>query len=219
MEKSKMIHYLPGCDVRKNHPQAIEKLTNYMKNQGALIDTCCRNKEDFLKENDVLVQNCTLCQLLIQEKYPQVTCLSTYEYILQDTHFPWPNHQGEMIAIQDCLRTKENRTFQEAIRKCLLKMNYTIIELEDAYEKTNFDGIWIYNEPAVICKEIAPKTMKRLKENYFQFLSPELQEQKMKEWVKHYTSDVLVYCNGCEKGLKMGGIQPIHIVELLAENL
>lgn len=219
MEKSKMLHYLPGCDVRKNHPQAIEKLTNYMKNQGALIDRCCRNKEDFLKENDVLVQNCTLCQLLIQEKYPQVTCLSTYEYILQDTHFPWPNHQGEVIAIQDCLRTKENRTFQEAIRKCLLKMNYTIIELEDAYEKTNFDGIWIYNEPAAICKEIAPKTMKRLKENYFQFLSPKLQEQKMKEWVKHYTSDVLVYCNGCERGLKMGGIQPIHIVELLAENL
>ena len=54
-----MLHYLPGCDVRKKHPQAIEKLTNYMKNQGALIDTCCRNKEDFLKENDVLVQNCT----------------------------------------------------------------------------------------------------------------------------------------------------------------
>ena len=61
--------------------------------------------------------------------------------------------------------------------------------------------------------------MKRLKENYFQFLSPELQEQKMKEWVKHYPSDVLVYCNGCERGLKIGGIQPIHIVELLAENL
>ena len=40
MEKSKMLHYLPGCDVRKNHPQAIEKLTTYMKNQGAIIDWC-----------------------------------------------------------------------------------------------------------------------------------------------------------------------------------
>ena len=49
-----MLHYLPGYDVRKNHPQAIEKLTNYMKNQGALIDRCCRNKEDFLKENEIL---------------------------------------------------------------------------------------------------------------------------------------------------------------------
>ena len=50
-------------------------------------------------------------------------------------------------------------------------------------------------------------------------MTMQLQEQKMKEWVKHYTSDVLVYCNGCERGLKIGGIQPIHIVELLAENL
>ena len=50
-------------------------------------------------------------------------------------------------------------------------------------------------------------------------LPAKVQEEKMKEWVKRYTSDVLVYCNGCERGLKIGGIQPIHIVELLAENL
>ena len=61
-------------------------------------------------------------------------------------------------------------------------MNYTIIEIEDAYEKTNFDGIWIYNEPEVICKEIAPKAMQRLKENYFQSLPAKIQEEKMKEW-------------------------------------
>lgn len=68
MEKSKMIHYLPGCDVRKNHPQAIEKLTNYVKIRALMIDVVC-NKEDFLKENVFFVQNCTLYQLLIQEKY------------------------------------------------------------------------------------------------------------------------------------------------------
>lgn len=32
-----MLHYLPGCDVRKNHPQAIEKLTNYRKIKELLL--------------------------------------------------------------------------------------------------------------------------------------------------------------------------------------
>lgn len=63
------------------------------------------------------------------------------------------------------------------------------------------------------------ETMQRLKENYFQPLPEKVQVEKMKEWVKRYTSDVLVYCNGCERGLKIGVVQPIHIVELLAENL
>lgn len=43
------------------------------------------------------------------------------------------------------------------------------------------------------------ETMQRLKENYFQFLSPKLQEQKMKEWVKCYTSDVLINCCVCKR--------------------
>ena len=198
-----MLHYLPGCDVRKNHEQAIQKITKYMQEQGAIIDKCCRSKDDFLKEGDILVQNCTLCQLLIKEKYPDVKCMSLYEYILQDKHFPWSNHQGEIISIQDCLQ----------------KMNYTIIELEDAFEKTTFDGVWIYNEPLDICKEIAPQTMQRLKEHYIELLPQNIQEKKMKEWVKHYKNNILVYCNGCEKGHKIGGIEPIHLVELLAENL
>ena len=45
--------------VRKNHEQAIHKITKYMQEQGAIIDKCCRSKDDFLKEGDILVQNCT----------------------------------------------------------------------------------------------------------------------------------------------------------------
>ena len=47
MEKYKMLHYLPGCDVRKNHEQAIQKITKYMQEQGAIIDKCCRSKMIF----------------------------------------------------------------------------------------------------------------------------------------------------------------------------
>lgn len=55
-----MLHYLLGCDARNNHPSAILKLTNYMKQQGAKIEVCCQTKEDLFKTDDVIVKNCTL---------------------------------------------------------------------------------------------------------------------------------------------------------------
>lgn len=40
----------------------------------------------------------------------------------------------------------------------------------------------------------------------------------MKEWCAQYQTDkILVYCNGCERGIRLGGCHPIHIVELIAE--
>ena len=59
-----MLHYLPGCDVQKDHPTAIKKIKDYMIKKGAIIDKCCRTKMKLLQEGDVMVQNCTLCDLL-----------------------------------------------------------------------------------------------------------------------------------------------------------
>lgn len=39
------------------------------------------------------------------------------------------------------------------------------------------------------------ETRQRLKENYFQPLTAKIQEEKMKEWIKRYTSDILI--NSC----------------------
>ena len=36
------------------------------------------------------------------------------------------------------------------------------------------------------------ETRQRLKENYFQPLTAKIQEEKMKEWIKRYTSDILI---------------------------
>lgn len=215
-----MLHYLPGCDVKKNHPEAINKLINYLQDKGAVIDKCCRNKESFLIEGDTIINNCTLCNIVLNEVYPNSECLSLYEYVLQDDNFPWVSHSGETITIQDCWRTRDNKNLHKAIRKCLIKMDYTIIELEDNYDKTKFCGVWLNNPPAKDCIEIAPNTFKDIIDNYLELLSTDQQKSKMEEWVKHYPTDyILVYCNGCERGIKLGGKQPIHIVELLAQGL
>ena len=48
-ETSAANQYEGGYDVRKNHEQAIHKITKYMQEQGAIIDKCCRSKDDFFK--------------------------------------------------------------------------------------------------------------------------------------------------------------------------
>ena len=215
-----MLHYLPGCDVKKNHPQALLAIEKYMQEKGAIIDQCCRNKDKFLEDNDIIVHNCTLCHLVLEETYPHTQIMSLYEYILKDEHFPWVDHHGESITIQDCWRTRKNSALQTAIRPCLKKMNYTIVEMEENYDKTKYCGVWLNNPPAKDCVEIAPKTFHDIIENHLHLLSQEEQVRQMQQWCQHYTTQqIAVYCNGCEKGIKLGGKQPIHMVELLAEGL
>lgn len=215
-----MLHYLPGCDVKKNHPTAMKKILSYMKEKGAYIDDCCRTTEKFLNEDDIIVQNCTLCDLILKETHPHNQCLSLYEYILIDESFPWADHSGESIIVQDCLRTKDNIKLQKAVRQCLKKMNYRIIEMDENYNKTQFDGVWIYGMPVQECIDTAPKTMKHIIDHYVTILSEEEKENRMKEWVKQYSIDqIIVYCNGCERGIKIGGKKPTHLVELLAERM
>lgn len=215
-----MLHYLPGCDVQKNHPQAVKKLIAYMQKRGAKIETCCRTKKKLLEPGDIMIQNCTLCDLLIHETHPDNTCLSIYEYVLTDPTFPFVPHTGETLIIQDCLRTRENRQLQDAVRECLHKMGYVIEEMPENHEKTRFDGIFMYGRPMQICLDTAPKAMQSLMDNFMEVLDEEEKIKRMQTWVMQYHGKpVAVYCNGCEKGIRLGGGKPVHLVELLAEGL
>lgn len=215
-----MLHYLPGCDVRTNHGLAVEKMERYMEAQGAFIDKCCRVKKRLLEEGDVIVNNCTMCDMILRETHPDNECQSLYEFVLQDENFPWKDHSGETIAVQDCWRTRGNNALQKAIRECLARMNYTVIEMENNFAKADFCGVWRNNAPAKICIEVAPKTFSAIIENHIRILPVEKQVEMMREQVSRYgNEDVLVYCNGCEKGLKIGGGKPIHMIELLAQGL
>ncbi len=215
-----MLHYLPGCDVRTNHSQAVEKMERYMEAQGAHVERCCRTKEKFLVPGDTIVNNCTMCDLILRETHPDNEGHSLYEFVLQDEKFPWNDHSGKKIIVQDCWRTRENLALQKAIRECLARMNYTVIEMENNFDKADFCGVWRNNTPAKICIEVAPKTFSAIIENHIRIMPVEKQVEMMKEQVSRYgNEDVLVYCNGCEKGLKLGGGNPIHMIELLARGL
>ena len=213
-----MKYYLPGCDVRRNHPKASAKMTEYMKSKGIEIAQCCRKDLSFLKEGDSIIENCTLCELMLKERVPDTPFQSLYEYLL-DTDFLWPDYHGEMMYIQDCFRMKDNPIIHNAVRESLQRMNIQILEAKQNREKSEYCGVWLNNPPASDCVILAPITFTEL-ENYRHILTKEEQEEKMTEWVKQYNGmSVVVYCNGCEKGIKLGHGNAIHLIELITKEL
>lgn len=213
-----MDYYIPGCDVRRNHPEAVAKMETWMKRQGISPAACCRKDLSFLRKTDRIIENCTLCELMLKERVPEVPFISLYEY-LDQTEFEWPDYQGKQLTLQDCRRTAENVCLQDAVRSILKKMNIRIVEMENNRERSEYCGVWYNNPPAPDCVELAPVTFAELEKQRV-LLSKEDQETKMREWVKQYTTDeIAVYCNGCEKGIRLGGGRPVHLIELITRDL
>ncbi len=133
-----MIHYLPGCDVRKNHLEAIQKMIEYMIMKNIHILECCRTDLSDVHSGDIIIHNCTLCGLILDERLKNVKLLSVYEYCLQDKDFKWHDYSSWNITIQDCIRTVYNRKLQEAVRKCCQIMNIHLLEMNENFEKSRF---------------------------------------------------------------------------------
>ncbi len=213
-----MKYYLPGCDVRRNHREASAKMVDYIKTQNIQIADCCRRDLSFLNSGDSIIENCTLCELMLKERVPDTPFESLYEYLLQ-TDFKWPEYHGKTMIIQDCFRVRDNPSIQIAVREVLKRMNIQILEMENRRETADFCGVWFNNPPAEDCVSLAPHTFTEL-EQYRHLLSKEEQEKKMIEWVKQYHDmPVVVYCNGCEKGIKLGHGNAIHLIELITKEL
>ena len=213
-----MNYYIPGCDVRRNHPEAVKKMEKWMNDHGVLSAPCCRKDLSFLKEGDMIVENCTLCELMLRERVPDTPFISLWEY-LDRTDFEWPDWQGKELTLQDCRRTTDNVHLQDAVRSVLNKMNLRIVEMEENREKSQYCGVWYNNPPAPDCAELAPVIFAKLEEQRI-LLSLEEQKEKMKEWIKQYpTDEIAVYCNGCEKGIRLGGGKPLHLIELVTRDL
>ena len=163
--------YVTGCVFTKENPELSVKIQDYLKKKFDMqIIRCCvanfqieefnaampewlqprwkdiPSNKDFNEEN-TLVYICHNCASIFEETRPEVKRLSLWEFILNDTEFPFPDYSHEKITVQDCWRSYDNRTEQEAVRALLCKMNVDIVEQENNYEKTQFCGISLY-EPA-----------------------------------------------------------------------
>ena len=276
-----MLHYMPGCDVHSNHPEAIEKAIAYMQSKNAVIDTCCRNEDHLLEKEDTIVYNCTMCDMIFKEVFPETERKTFYRFALEDPDYPWVDHKGKALLIQDCWRSRDDEMLHSDIRRCMEKMNIQILELHNNREMNDFCGVWLFNDMPEDCMRRAPKVMEDIQNNHVSKMFSGDQEKLMNERVYSYDSlyissfgngeykiaadhdrrsvpfsgkasdgktvetdfkdqtaegtlmdpwkiisgtgerhfPVLVYCNGCEKGIRIGNGHPIHMMELMTEGL
>ena len=216
-----MIYYEPSCKVRTAHPESSLKMQCYLRNKGIIVTGCCRPSQSFYKDGDTVLYNCTSCAIIVTEASPQVKSMSLYEYLLYDTSFPWPDFHGERITVQDCWRARLTPAVQLSVRKCMEKMNIEPVELEsENFHRTIFDGPFNLMHIAQRNLDIAPKTFSKLEDEISPITSQDEIKKRMAKQVAKYTTDrTVVYCSSCEKGIRMGGGNPVHIIELLTDNL
>jgi len=187
--------------------------------EGTEVLGCCRQAQERLQKGDTVITICLSCAAITEEVSPQVREVSLWEYLLQ-SDFPWPDHQGEEMMIQDCWRARKRPELQQAVRECMKRMNIKPIEMEDNFAYAEFDGVWRYNPVAPGNLSIAPKYFGEVRDHGVHLLPKEEQEQRMVEWCRQYTTDrVAAYCNACLKGIRMGGANGVHLAELITQNI
>ena len=91
-----MIHYLPGCDTRRNHLKASDKVIAYLKNKGVQVEKCCKTKDQIADSSEILIHNCTMCELILGETCPDVHLMSLYEFLLQQDE----DHHGRGLPFR-----------------------------------------------------------------------------------------------------------------------
>ena len=159
------LFYLPGCKFTKYDPKASNKLVSFCK---SYLDTqvlgCCSKDFNMPKPGDTVLYVCPTCALIMKESNPGATLKSIYEAIFEydeplcssdntyntqnKTCIQWVDLQKKEITIQDCWRSREDPALQLAIRKVLIKMNATITELDNKFDKADYCGLSLLKEPS-----------------------------------------------------------------------
>lgn len=211
-----MDHAIVGCDFAARHPEVAARIRAYLEGRGDLgLIACCRKDLPPLRAGDTVTIGCTLCDLMLAERAPQAERRSIYRLLLEDEGFSWPDHAGLDACLQDCWRERHNARLHEDVRACLRRMGVSWRELEESRERTRFCGTWLNNPAPPDCVELAPLTFERL-ERSRRLLPAAEQRARMALWCSQYATDaVVVYCNGCERGVAAGGKRPIQLLELL----
>lgn len=235
-----MNYYIASCVFTQRYPQISFQIQEYIRERKELeIVRCCvphyKEKEfeeklppecrspwmsypssaDF-QPGDTVYSLCHNCSAIIDEWKTALKTKSLWEYILADEQFIYPDLKGEKIYIQDCWRAKERRDEQEAVREILKKMNVTVLELDDNYEKTEFCGNSLYRPAPPRNLKLAPDRFVRNAQGKFSDCTLEEQKRIMSEYCQRFGNyKVIAYCHYCHEGLLLGGAQAFHLAELL----
>ena len=116
------------------------------------------------------------------------------------------------VNLQDCWRDRAHSEIHGAVRSLLRKMRVEVVELERNREKADFCGS-LHAEPKspVLRAQVAAQGGKPIWE-----MPAALETAIMREQAEKITERLAVtYCNRCTQGLRTGGAEAVHLLELL----
>ena len=216
-----MYVYFPSCNYTRASKECSDKIKEYLsKQEHVRVEGCCRPGHKKLTSEDIALTVCQTCSAIVRED-SEATDMSIFEWLDQDPNFVWPDYHGERMYIQDCYKARNKANALKAIRSVMKKMNIEIIELPNNYEKADYCGTFYYNKMLPANMKFAPKTFIDDASAKIDLKTPEEQEALMKEYCKQFdlNTRVVVYCNSCLRGLKMGGANGIHLMDLVVRDL
>ena len=216
-----MHRYFPSCRFTAAFPEVSRRIQVYLSEKPDIaVMGCCRPGQAQLDPGDTVLTICTSCALITREASPHAREMSIYQYLLDDPAFPWPDLCGERIAVQDCRRVRTDAVLQDAVRECLRRMNAVPVELPENRQNTRFDGVWYFNPAAPGNLSIAPKTFGAIRDHELTLLPKEEQLSRMRSHAASLPDlRIAAYCNACVSGLKMGGANAVHLMELITRDL
>ncbi len=216
-----MFVYLPSCNFTAACPDASRKIQAYLaRKPGVRVAGCCRAEVRRLEPQDTAITVCMTCAAIVEEAAPQAEQISLWSYLFSDEAFPWPDFHGEPMTLQDCWRARHRPELHRAVRRCMERMNLTVVELEEREAAAQFDGVWRYNPVAARNLAIAPDYFGQVRDHGIELLPPEEQARRMVDWARRYeTKRVATYCNACLRGVRMGGADGVHLLELAVQAL
>lgn len=211
--------YFPGCKYTSHNPEGAEKLKEYLSRRFGIVSLgCCSVDHVRPRDGDTVVYQCPTCGLILSESARYGALRSVYEILDADEQFPWPDHSGWAVTLQDCWRVRENPGYLDAVRSVLARMNVRPLELSERREKADFCGATLYRVPSPRYETLAPISL--VKKACFSPADPDEQQRRMTEHGKRYQSqDVLCYCTGCLEGIAMGGHHPVHLLDVITDAL
>ena len=213
---SKLFYY-PSCKFIARFPEAGTKIKSYLAGRYE-PKGCCRADLASITSDDTIVYICNSCAAFFEERTLAREVVSIWELIANDKNFPFPKHENKRMSVQDCWRTYDNATLQNAVRKILSVMNIEVVEQKSNREKTKFCGKSLYEPLPKGYEALAPKRLVKNAQGLFVSHTEEEKALLMKEHCQAIeTDDVVCYCLACMNGINVGGKAGIHLAELVFE--
>ncbi|MBR3393023.1 MAG: hypothetical protein IKG51_02825 [Firmicutes bacterium] len=233
--------YIASCVFTSQFPELSLRIQNYVREHFDLkIVRCCvprykiQEFEEKMPEGqyrmiwqelpdseafsagDEVYSLCHNCNNIIEEMHPGTQVHSLWELLDSDRDFPFPDYHGIKVTVQDCWRSRERLDEQEAVRSLLGKMNIQYVEAPDHHEAADFCGASLYRPQPPRNPKLAPKHYVEGAVGKFVSHTEEEQKRIMQDYCRSLpTEKVVCYCHYCLEGLRMGGSDAAHIVQLM----